>query len=136
MRRALALLVVLGCEPRFVPTPLPELAAAREPRAIAVRALRLAPGETMIWDVSMHGLTIGRAELVVGASDARSAFRTAGLASSIASVKHELITGLDRANAAAASQTETLVLDGATTRADVTFDRSSYTSSGRVVALP
>src|SRR5262245_51668953 len=84
-----------GCEPPLIPQPLPALAAARAPIAIAVRALHLAPGESLIWDVSMHGLTIGRAELVTGDGEVRSRFKTGGLASSFASLRHELVTELD-----------------------------------------
>src|SRR5262245_33729750 len=112
----------VGCEPKFVPQPLPELVVAREPGAILVRELRLLPGESMIWDVSLHGLTIGRAELVAGADEVRSRFKTGGLAASVASVRHDLVTGLDRAAARAAAEHETLVFDGETKHFEATFD--------------
>lgn len=111
----LAALALAGCEPPLARQTLPELAVARAPAAITVHELRMPAGETLIWEVSVHGLTIGRAELVSGADEIRSRFKTGGLASSVSSVRHDLVTGIDRGAARATTERETLVVDGETT---------------------
>jgi hypothetical protein len=131
-----AALWLAGCEPPLARQTLPELAAVRAPAAIAVRELRMPAGESLIWSVSLHGLTIGRAELVAGADEIRSRFRTGGLASSVASVRHDLITAVDRAAARAATERETLVVDGETTEVSATFDGTGYAVGGRAHPVP
>jgi hypothetical protein len=76
----------------------------------------------MIWDVSWRGLSIGRAELVVGVRDAYSKFATRALVESVMKVEHELTTVLDRPNARATSVSEMISVDGKVERADVAFD--------------
>src|SRR5262245_44588625 len=125
-----------GCEPPLAHQPLPELAAARAPTPLIVRELRLPPGESLIWSVSLHGLTIGRVELVVGPDEVHSRFRTGGLASSVASVRHDLVTGLDRTAARASTEHETLVVDGETTEVSAAFDATGYSVAGRAHAVP
>jgi hypothetical protein len=135
-RHAAALVFLLACEPQLVPTPLPPLAVARAPVAIDVGTLGLHPGEAMIWDVALRGMTIGRAELVVGDTDVRSRFKTGGLASAFASARHEMVTRLDRAAERPSSGSETLVVDGETRRVEVVFEGSSVVVGGRAVAVP
>ena len=132
----LVALYLAGCEPPLAHQALPELAAAaRAPAPLAAR-LRLPPGESLIWTVSLHGLTIGRVELVTGPDEVHSRFRTGGLASSVASVRHDLVTGLDRAAARASTERETLVVDGETTDVSATFDAAGYSVAGRAHAVP
>jgi hypothetical protein len=128
----LALVLLSACERPFPAKPLPELVAASAPTtALAVPELLLAPGEKMIWDVYLQGLTIGRAELVVGTTDVNSRFRTNSLASSFASARHELATTLDRRGARPRSGSETLELDGETRQISAAFDGASYTLDGK-----
>ncbi|MBA3542711.1 MAG: DUF3108 domain-containing protein [Deltaproteobacteria bacterium] len=111
----------------FTPRALPELVVAQPTDTpIAVPELMLVDGETMIWDVSAGGLTIARAELVVGEDEARSRFETNALASAFASVRHEHRTFLDRAAARPATATESLTIDGTIRQFDASFDAKSY----------
>ncbi len=126
MLRRAALLVPLvmtagGCgEPRIVMKPLPELVVQAPRSAITVPELLLIPGESLIWDVHWHGLTIGRAELVVTETEARSKFKTGRLVSSVANVEHELTTILDRNAALPQAMTERIV-EGETQRFEAQF---------------
>lgn len=100
MRGVLAAIAIVGCsEPTYVPKPLPPLVApapAADVQPIVVHELGLAPGERMVWEVRLRGMAIGRLELVVGKGEVRSRFATNTLASTFASVEHELVTTLDR----------------------------------------
>jgi hypothetical protein len=67
------------------------------PLALGVAPTGLVTGEQMVWDVYWQGLVIGRAELRVGAREARSLFTTGTLARAFADVRHELVTSRDDA---------------------------------------
>ena len=134
-----AVLILLSAcgERTLLANRLPGLAAGRPPMtALAVPELLLPPGEKMIWDVYLQGLTIGRAELVVGVNDVHSRFRTNALASSFASARHELATLLDRGAARPRSGAETLDLDGESRQSSAAFDGGSYTLDGKSPPQP
>jgi hypothetical protein len=86
---------------------------------IAPRALLLNPGEAFIWDIQWKGITVARAEMFVDEAEVRSRLATGALASSIAHVKHELVTQLDRANARPRGGEEILVEDDDTRSAPI-----------------
>ena len=136
MRRIAIVILLLGCGDRLRVAPLPELVVARTPPSeIAVRQLWLVPGEHLIWEVHAGGIAIGRAELDVGATEARSRFATDSLAGALMSVRDELSTTLDRAAARATASTETLELGGETERFDATFAGASYTLGGKTLPI-
>jgi hypothetical protein len=117
--------------PRLI-RPLPELVMPRAPSGpIAVRELLLAPQEQRIWDVHWRGLTIGRIELAVDGDLVHSRFRTGAIVGTVTSIEHELATVLDRDRAAAASQRETLAVDGRTRTIDAAFDDAGYRIEGQ-----
>ena len=125
----IALLVMLvGCSGGgFVAKPLPELVANRSPTVpIEVQALQLPAGEALVWNVSWHGMTIGRAEMSTGDQEIATKFETGALASSIAKVHYDLTTVLDRPAALPRTASETLAHDGTTTHHEVAFDGSTY----------
>lgn len=133
----LPLLLLMGCAaPHFQHRPLPELAAAPQARPAPVLPLLLPVGERMIWDVSAHGMTIGRVELLTGASEVRSSFSTTGIASALASAHHELATQLDRGTARASAMSETVVFDGETSRTEAVLDVGTYAIAGAAHAVP
>ncbi len=139
MRRVVTLMVLVACgRPLGFPQkPLPELVSAVMPSTpIAVAALALPPGESLIWEVHWKGLTIGRAELAVSEREARSRFKTDALASAIVSIDYELETVLDRATARANSAAERLAIRGETTQVAETFDGASYAIDDRSFELP
>jgi hypothetical protein len=129
MRRTLLLACVVGCsEPHMIARPLPALVAAQPPVLNAtVSHLLLEPHETLIWEVSSEGLTIGRAELVVGDDDVHSRFATDGLASAFTRVHYDLSTVLDRAAARPSTAHELLDVDGTRTEIASVFDGPIYT---------
>jgi hypothetical protein len=111
----LPLLAALSCTSSHLsPRPLPPLVAATpaKPAPVVAHALRLDPGDHWAWDVQLGGVSIGRAELVVGERDVRSRFQTSKLASAFATVRAEDVTVLDRAAAVPVAATEQLDLDG------------------------
>jgi hypothetical protein len=114
--RIATFIVLAGCvESRIPVQPLPELVVEGTPTSeAAVGEIHMFPGERMIWDVSLDGMSLGRAELVVGAADVHSEFRTASLVGALVSVHHELTTVLD--GNAVASATDVLEVDGEVTR--------------------
>jgi hypothetical protein len=138
VRLALCLAVVAaGCsEPRIVMKPLPELVVGAPRIALAPAELLLIPGESMIWDVHWHGLTIGRAELVVTEGDVKSRFKTGRIVSSVANVQHELTTILDRPGALPHAASERVVEDGETTQLEASFEGSRVVVGDRSVAVP
>jgi hypothetical protein len=115
------LVLLVACVDSKLPVqPLPDLVTERAPRAAAaIDQLRLTAGERMIWDVYVHGLVIGRAELIVDDNEIRSDFATRDLAKALFSVHHALTTVLARTHDRAERSVETLVLDGATTRGEL-----------------
>ena len=116
MRIAPFAIVLAGCVESRVPVkPLPELVVDGTPTSEApVAEIHMFPGERMIWDVSLDGMSLGRAELVVGAADVHSEFRTASLVGALVSVHHDLTTVLDGDQVASA--TDVLEVDGDVTR--------------------
>lgn len=105
---------VLGCsEPKYVPRPLPALVApaqATELREILPASLGFEVGDRLVWEVRLRGMAIGRAELNVEGGAIRSRFATGALASAFAHVEHDLVTVLEGARPASA--TERIDLDG------------------------
>jgi len=137
LRLTMAVAVLAGCrDPRIVMKPLPELVAGVARAALAAGELLLIPGESMIWDVHWHGLTIGRAELVVTEREVRSRFKTGRLASSFANVEFELTTILDRSTALPYAASERVVEDGETLRLEPKFDGARVMLGDRAVQVP
>jgi hypothetical protein len=125
-------LAACGRGPSVPIPPLPELVMPVSPVApLAVRELLLAPQEKMIWDVHWKGLTIGRVELAVDGDEVHSRFRTGAVVSTVTSIDHELATVLDRAGARAASQHESLAIDGSARTIDAVFDGAGYRIEGQ-----
>jgi hypothetical protein len=124
MRVAFALLPLLAaCSDRPLIHSLPQLAAAQGPAGpLEPRDLHLIPGEHLVWSVQLDGVTIGKAELAVGDGTLRSRFHTEGLLASLVTVKHDLVTAVDRAGLHASHATETFVYDGKTKHYDVAFE--------------
>ncbi len=120
---------MVGCAgPGLVFKPLPELVVNASPSSpIEVRSLQLPAGEALTWDVTYHGLTLGRAEMSIGELEVATKFQTGALASSIAQVDYALTTVLERTTARPARARETLSKDGTTTHHDVSFDGETYT---------
>jgi hypothetical protein len=128
-------LVACG-ESHLVAPPLPELVTAQKAEAAVVKELLLVPNETMIWDVHAQGVTIGRAELVVGDGDVHSRFKTGTLASAFSTVRYELTTVLDRAASRPTSASETIEVDGDRKQYDVAFAPAAYTLGGKFRSVP
>ena len=93
--RLVMLLLVLGCEPRLAIQPLPPLVAPPARVAIGMGPFHFVPGERMTWDVTVQGLPVGRADLIVGPHDVRTTFDTQSLAAAFATVHYELVTDFD-----------------------------------------
>lgn len=106
---------------------LPELAAPAKVARAEALPLMLGTGERMIWDVSAHGMTIGRVELVVGPIDVRSSFNTTGIAAALANAHHELATQLDRQAARATAMSESLMVDGETKSSEGALEVGQHT---------
>jgi hypothetical protein len=121
-----SLIVLVACEGHLVTTALPALVATRPPAPAAVVPLLLVPQEKLIWDVQAHGLTIGRAELVVGDHEVHSRFGTTGVVRSVASVHHDLTTQLDPARAFPTGATELVQHDGTNRQIVSMFEGNSY----------
>jgi hypothetical protein len=112
-RLAIALSLLVGCgSPRFTPPQLPPLVTAAPARPAAPLVLQLAAGEAWAWDVQLGGVSIGRAELVVGDREVHSRFKTSKLASKFAKVRTDDVTVLDRASGRPVSAREQLDVDG------------------------
>ena len=125
MRRLLVPLLALAlpsCEPTLHRQPaLPALVVVKPPAPAVAHELLLEPGEQLIWNVEVQGLTIGRAELDVSATEVRSKFATSHLASAFAKVHDDALTILDRAAGRPRSARESYDLDGDRESADVAF---------------
>ena len=136
-RRLIPFALLVGCAaPHFHSQTLPELVAQAKAKPAPALPLLLAPNERMIWDVSAHGMTIGRVELLVGAIDVRSSFSTTGLASAFANAHHELATQLDRGAGRPTAMSETLVFDGETDHTEAQLAPTGYTIGGAAHAIP
>jgi Protein of unknown function (DUF3108) len=121
-------LVLAACEPGLPTRPLPELVKPAVPTAIRVPAMLFVPGETLVWNVSAKGFTLGRAEFSVEGTEVHSRFATGRLVSAFAKVRHELATVVGPSGAR--SSTDVLELDGETTRVQTIFSRDRYTLTG------
>ncbi len=131
MRLFVLVVGLAACEPKFVAQPLPPLAVQQAPAAAIVQALLLPSGEQLIWEVQAHGITIGRAELVVGDAEVHSKFATNELASRFATVHHEMTTTIDRARAVPLAVSELGVFNGTVRQGNATFDASGYRDETR-----
>jgi uncharacterized protein DUF3108 len=138
MRLLVLCTLLAACEQRFVAPAVPELVAPSAPTGpLDVPALVLVPNERLIWDVQLKGMTVGRAELVVGDDDTvRSEFHTTGLARTVAVVSHVLETEFDRVAARPLHATEHLVDGGDETDLETTFEPTRVHAGERVLALP
>ncbi|MGE0397244.1 MAG: DUF3108 domain-containing protein [Kofleriaceae bacterium] len=111
----------------FAPKPVPELVATGSPLGpLDASKFVLESGESYAWNVQFQGLSIGRAEVVVGDQEVRSRFETNALASSFARVRYELVSVLDRNAHRPLGANETAELDGETTTTNASFDGKSY----------
>jgi len=119
--RWLVLVLLVACDPPLHRGPLPELIAAKRPAPAVHHDLKLVPGETLIWNVEVQGLTIGRAELDVGDEEVRSKFATSKLASALATVRDDATTILDRPAGRPRSAIESYTIDGDHESADLVF---------------
>jgi hypothetical protein len=126
--------VLAACEPRIPPRPLPELVKPQPLVAIQVPMLMFSPGETMTWNVTAKGFTIGRADLGVSEHAVHSRFETGKLVSAFARVHHELQTVLGAS--APTTSSEVLDVDGEVTRADSEFNGPRYRVGDKVGMVP
>jgi hypothetical protein len=112
MRTALILcLASCGTGASFKPVPLPPLVAAKPvDHPLAAHELLLVAGEHMIYEVHLHGITVGKVELSIGETEVESHFQTDSIAAALATVHHDLSTVLDRGNARAGIGSEQLVI--------------------------
>jgi hypothetical protein len=132
--RAVLILLLAACEPGLRRQPLPELVRVAPLASIRVPMVMLLPGESMTWNVTAKGFSIGRAELIVEDHEIRSRFETSKLVSAFARVRHELVTVVDRGSARSA--TEVLDVDGETSRTAVQFLGSRYSTTDKVGTVP
>ena len=113
MMRTLLLVWLASCGSgaEFKPATLPDLVAAKPAaKVIAPHELLMVPGEHMIYEVHVHGITIGKIDLEVGETEITSHFQTDSLAAALTSAHHDLSTVLDRATASATIASEQLVI--------------------------
>ncbi len=115
MRRAILLVLCLAACTRRPGTQAPVPDAP--PASLALIAPHLERGEEMAWDVFWQGMQVGHAELVTGAGEIRTSFRTGTLASALSSVRYDLSTVIDHERAL--STTEILTRSGTPRRVDV-----------------
>lgn len=131
MRLALLLsLPLLACAsgPGFAPKPLPELVATTSTLGpLATKDFVLNAGESLAWNVSLAGISIGRAEMAVGEQEVRTRFETNMLASTFARAKYELTTVVDRNGMRPIGAVERLDADGESTNTNASFDGRSFT---------
>lgn len=139
MRTFAVLACVVGCTgpSGFRPAPLPELVAPRATiKQLAPHELVLAAGEHLIFDVHLHGMTIGRAELDVGDTEVRSRFKTDSLAEMVMTVDHELTTMLDRGAARAGASVESITVDGQHHQFEASWQGATMTLNGVPGPMP
>lgn len=127
-RLAVLVLLCAACEKPYHARPLPELVAQVKAKPAVVQQLFLVPGESMIWDVQVKGISIGRAEMAVGQDEVRSHFQTNHLASMFATVKDDSTTELDRGAARPVWVKETALLDGDHEQGDTAFAGTTWHS--------
>jgi hypothetical protein len=121
--RGITVLCLAACGAYRGPaTPLPE----PPPISLAATAPQLVPGEQTSWRVFWQTIAIGDVELAIGTRDARTLFRTGGLANLSSPIRYELVTALDRGRVRGVS--ETLTSEGRTARTEATIDGASFTT--------
>ncbi|MFT3694744.1 MAG: hypothetical protein QM831_16465 [Kofleriaceae bacterium] len=112
--RTLAFVVLASCGTSgqtFKPAPLPELVKAQPAdQRITAHEMLLVPGEQLIYEVHLHGITVGKLEMDVSETEVTSKFATDSVAAAFASVHHDLSTTLDRPNARAVAGLEQFVM--------------------------
>jgi hypothetical protein len=115
MMRTLLLVCLASCgssAASFKPTTLPELVAAKPSDGpIAPHEIMMVDGEHMIYEVHLHGITIGKLDLSVGPMEVTSHFQTESIAGALASAHHDLTTLIDRTAGTATTATEQLVVN-------------------------
>lgn len=128
IRAAVVLVGLPACtEGRLRTQPLPELVAEAPPApAATVAKLLVVPDETLIWNIHWRGFTVARAELVVKGNEVHSRLRTGMLASSVASIDHELTTVFADGWTHPVTARDTLEIDGKTTAIDAAFEGTRY----------
>jgi hypothetical protein len=140
MLRHLIVVALVACEPPLHVQPLPELVAPQVARPMIVPALGFAAGESMMWNIHMQGMTIGRVELdVTGGPEidhVHSRFTTTALASALAHVRHELVTDLDRRAARPVHSLDELDVDGDHTRVEAAYAGQRIAFGEHVVLVP
>jgi hypothetical protein len=136
-----AVCCVIGCgnPSTFRPAKLPDLVVSQASmKQLVPRELLFVPGEHLVWDVQLHGMTIGRAELEVGANtpnlEIRSRFKTDALASMVMTVSHELST--IAAHGAALSSSELLATGSENHHYEATFAGAMLTLDGVPTPVP
>ena len=114
MMRTLLFVCLASCgssAPGFKPATLPDLVAAKPiEHPIVSHELLLVPGEHMIFEVHLHGITVGKIDLQVGETEVTSHFQTDSIAAAFANAHHDLSTVLDRTSASATIASEQLVI--------------------------
>ncbi len=129
MRGILALAVCAACGPASAASVARPAALPPPPaRALADTTPRLPVGEQTAWNVFYGGVTIGRADLVVGDRVARTTFRTSRAARMLATAHLELATALDRGRVRGVR--ELLTHGGKAERAEAAIDGARYTPAG------
>ena len=112
--RTLLLVCVASCGSAglaFKPAALPDLVAAKPvEHPIVSHELLLVPGEHMIYEVHLHGITVGKFEMEVGETEVTSHFQTDSIAAAFANAHHDLSTVLDRTTATPTIASESLVI--------------------------
>jgi hypothetical protein len=138
MRASVAIVVALAaCEPTLPPPQLPPLVAtAPRLEPMQVSELMLPIGETMIWDVHVDGITIGRVELASGPKEIHSKFKTGQLASMLAVAKHDATTAIDRSTVRPLAISEVLQIDTEVTRANAELDGASVVVAKARTSMP
>ncbi|HEY4057849.1 MAG TPA: DUF3108 domain-containing protein [Kofleriaceae bacterium] len=122
-------LPLLACGPAvgFAPKPLPDLVATTSTLGpLAAKDLVLNTGESLAWDVSVQGLSIGRAEMAIGEQEVRTRFETNMLASAVAKAKYDLVTVIDRTAQRPIGANENIEVGGERTSTNASFDGKTY----------
>jgi hypothetical protein len=120
VRKIFVVAMLAACGARGPAATLPEPPAA----SLSEIQPMLPPGEQTSWQVFFQNIAIGRAELVIGARDARTTFKTGRLASALSAVRYELTTGF--ASGRVTSVDERINIDGAETDAAVEVAGASF----------
>jgi hypothetical protein len=140
---AVGCLIGCGNPSAFHPAKLPDLVVSQASiKQLVPRELLFVPGEHLVWDVHLHGMTIGRAELEVGDTpnspgiEIRSRFKTDSLASMVMTVSHELSTIVPRGTARPGSSSELFASNTENHHYEATFDGAMLTLNGIPTPVP